>query len=846
MATSLEPIYDRLHGANTYHPFSANTFQDWATEAGDIVTISRGDDDYEVPVHSAHLSWHGSPQVVLNGTGNKERESIEKAAQRKYARGGGGYRASQMLYREFTDEDGLLHSSLLMSASELRTEFQASNSTIYSVITQTATEIRSEVGNVESGLQSVISQTASQIRSEVSSVESGIYSAINQTSSNIMLVVGKKANVFHQYIDPALSETVSEKDIWIKDAGVNTHGKAESFTYGELGEFRLADFYGSEIYVRKNGEWVKVGGDQLSEYANARLTIDEDRISIITDSMSGDYAEFIVELGRIHSEVEDVQAGLESTIEQTASMIRSAVWTANSEMYSEIIQTQSMIRSEVSNSESSIRSTITQTASGLTIEINRKRAQYIQATDPSLTNTMYNGDLWVIDNNIYTHSAMAALTHASLGTHALLDFYGKNIKVWKNGEWLPFIDERAQHYDEARLDINDREIHALWGDVTDQYAEFLLEKTQIRSIVEDKTNQLGSEILQTASEIRTSVWAANSQIYSSISQTASQIRTEVTNKTSSLQSMITQAADKISLVVQGTGTNAKIKAAEIVASINARTGQSVVRLSANQIDIDGIVSALNSKIVTVNTIAAGTANLGSISLESGGNFYVRESGSYWGYGNSLVSPIGYTIVDAEVDNNNTLHLYTLDGDDITFSKATTLTPSWSGSVLTVTATQTNGGTTSTVATNTIGLGGSDYGTHSIDLAMTQNGYPTILSGSNVLIPVKIVQKQGGGATTDRANTNLQYSLASLLQSKTATANGTVTPDSGYIGLSSVEVNISGGTIDIPSGQIYTSSTSRGTKLTTLKTRYEQARSDSDYVMFRVDCGGTSKWYYMEP
>ena len=59
---------------------------------------------------------------------------------------------------------------------------------------------------------------------------------------------------------------------------------------------------------------------------------------------------------------------------------------------------------------------------------------------------------------------------------------------------------------------------------------------------------------------------------------------------------------------------------------------------------------------------------------------------------------------------------------------------------------------------------------------------------------------------------------------------------------------SGGThnIDIPTVQIYTSGTSRGTPLNVLRNRYEQARSDAEFVMFRVDCGGTSKWYYMEP
>ena len=808
MATSLEPIYDRLHGANTYHPFSANTFQDWATEAGDIVTISRGDDDYAVPVHSAHLSWHGSPQVILNGTGNKKRESIEKAAQRKYARGGGGYRASQMLYREFTDEDGLLHSSLLMSASELRSEFQAANSTIYSSISQTASQIRSEVANVNSSVRSVIDQTA----------------------STIMLSVSKKANVFHQYSDPVYgSDPVSDKDIWIKDAGIQTHGKAGNLTHGELGSFKLADFYGSEIYVRENGAWVRVGGDQLQEYNYAQIKVEQDRIAIITDGMSGDYAEFVVELGRIRSRVEDVESGLESTIEQTASMIRSAVWTANSEMYSEILQTQSMIRSEVGSAESNLRSTITQTASGLQILIDHKRTQYIQPTDPSLTNTMYDGDLWIIDNNIYSHAAMAAKTHASLGTYGLLDFYGKNVKVWKNGSWLPFLDERSQNRDETRIDINDREISLLKGDVSEQYSQFTIEKNQIRSIVQDKVNGLSSII----------------------TQTASQIRAEVTNSVSNLQSQITQSADKISLVVQGTGTNAKIKAAEIALAINGQTGQSIVRLSADMVTIDGSVKL--SDAVEINSqngyvaFKKGTLFHQMAIFENSNGIAFVGSGGVPGV-QMTAATINSTIKEASV-SGSTLTLTTYSGSTINFSKATTLTPSWSGSVLTVTATQTNGGSTTSVGSKSIAFG-YNYGSNDIDLGLTQDGYPSRVSSSQISVPVKVVQKQGGGATTDRYSTSLMYSIASLLQSKRVTSNGYIVPDSGYIGLSSVDVDISMPTpyINNNGTYIWTSSSipSGATNLSRLVSQFNAAKADGDNLIIKVQAGNNTKVYYCTP
>ena len=114
------------------------------------------------------------------------------------------------------------------------------------------------------------------------------------------------------------------------------------------------------------------------------------------------------------------------------------------------------------------------------------------------------------------------------------------------------------------------------------------------------------------------------------------------------------------------------------------------------------------------------------------------------------------------------------------------------------------------------------------------------------------------------NTSNVYSvteISSLPSGKSATQLGTdkyyqITPGykdaSGNVATTSNYMYIktpaesSSHSIDIPSRQIYTSGTSRGTKLTKLKTRYEEARADSEFVMFRVDCGDKSKWYYMEP
>ena len=57
-----------------------------------------------------------------------------------------------------------------------------------------------------------------------------------------------------------------------------------------------------------------------------------------------------------------------------------------------------------------------------------------------------------------------------------------------------------------------------------------------------------------------------------------------------LKSQIKVEKDRISLVVKGTGENAKIKPAEIVASINAQTGKSTVKIDASKITIGTLSS----------------------------------------------------------------------------------------------------------------------------------------------------------------------------------------------------------------------------------------------------------------
>lgn len=76
------------------------------------------------------------------------------------------------------------------------------------------------------------------------------------------------------------------------------------------------------------------------------------------------------------------------------------------------------------------------------------------------------------------------------------------------------------------------------------------------------------------------------------------------NNLDDMQSSISVNADKISLVVEGTGANAHIKAAQIVASINAQTGQSAVLISADKITLNGQT--------TIDSLLTGQSAIGNL------------------------------------------------------------------------------------------------------------------------------------------------------------------------------------------------------------------------------------------
>ena len=114
---SLNPIYSRLNSAPEYHPLEADTFADWAVEAGDMVTLTRDGTSYKSPVHEASMNWKRGQEIQLSSTGKQTRSPVSRMTQRKYATGGSGLRNNGYIHMYVTDQYNQLQSGLELTAS---------------------------------------------------------------------------------------------------------------------------------------------------------------------------------------------------------------------------------------------------------------------------------------------------------------------------------------------------------------------------------------------------------------------------------------------------------------------------------------------------------------------------------------------------------------------------------------------------------------------------------------------------------------------------------------------------------------------------------------------------------
>ncbi len=555
----------------------------------------------------------------------------------------------------------------------------------------------------ESTLYSYIDQTATYIVAHVEDVANDLGSEILQTASQIRAEVHASNSALYSYVDQTATYIVSHVEDVENDLGSEILQTASQIR----SEVHAADSM-LYTYVDQTATYILSHVEDVENDLGSEILQTASQIrSEVHASTSSLYSYVDQTATYINAHIEDVNNALGSEILQTASQIRSEVHASDSELYSYVDQTATYINSHIEDVNNSLGSEILQTASQIRSEVHAAESttySYIDQTASSITSHVEDVEQDLSSEILQTASQIRSEVHAS------------------NSQIYSYVDQTA---------------------------------TSITSHVEDVANDLGSEILQTASQIRSEVHAADSALYSYVDQTATYIEQGVASTESSLRSSIRQQSDRISLVVEGTGNNAHIKAAEIAASINENGSQALI--SADHV----LINSGTTKISDIFDVDANGVVSVFGDMDVNGDVFANDiefTGTLSGYyGSSKYSVHGLDlrdmIIKAAVDTStNTLKLWKR-GDDpdgtpsITFEKAASiqnLTGAWSGSgnnqVLTVSTNPSTG------KIYTVGFGTSD----DTNLHLLSNGTPTMDSSNSkyLNVPLKIVSWVNGSPPTE--------------------------------------------------------------------------------------------------
>jgi len=444
---SLGDVYSRLHDVDGYNPMDAETFADWSTEAGDIVTIVRGNDEYEVPVHSARMVWKGAPQTTLSAGGNRKRESLAKVSKDKFNRNRGSMNNERennkktgiRTYTGLTAPENPKEGDLWLESTGIRTwddadlswtgsdydwsQLRGTKVKVYkngvwqlsvdeTVLAETADFYKTDtqVGLFANRLSVVEGQLkyetsrldvrADHITSTVREEVEGLGSEIRQTATQIRSEVHAANSTLYSYINQTATH--------IESVVANTASGLGSAILQTACQIR------SEVHA---------GESTIYSYVNQTATHIE---SVVASTASSLGSSILQTACQIRSEVHAGESTIYSYVNQTATHIEQVVASTASSLGSSILQTASSIRSEVHASESTIYSYVEQTATSIRSEV----ASSVSGLQSSITQNANRIALVVDGNGIKPASIVAAINDGESSiiisaNHINLDGYVK-------------------------------------------------------------------------------------------------------------------------------------------------------------------------------------------------------------------------------------------------------------------------------------------------------------------------------------------------------------------------------------------------------------------------------------
>ena len=189
---NLALILERLNSAPQYHPMSAETFADWSTEAGDIVTVSRNGEDYATPIHSMKMKWAGTPSTVIESEGDKELDPVAKMSAKKYSRGGSSLRNGYYQHLYAIDQYTQMVSGLELTGSMAKLYVDDAYSQMSSGLMLTSSAAILAVNNAYTQMTAGLALTSSTALLAVSNAYTQMSAGLSLTSSSAKLYADNK------------------------------------------------------------------------------------------------------------------------------------------------------------------------------------------------------------------------------------------------------------------------------------------------------------------------------------------------------------------------------------------------------------------------------------------------------------------------------------------------------------------------------------------------------------------------------------------------------------------------------------------------------------------------------
>lgn len=430
-----------------------------------------------------------------------------------------------------------------------------------------------------------------------------VYNAPNSVS----LVIGDEQDPVIDFFKEQSSSSKSSRRSAKKQAKTNESFDQHFEQTDQYGAILLQagmhlDEHGIIVYARDNVNNIGSILDQTATYIMGKVDSgDEDLHSEILQTQSmirsavwtanSEVFSYVDQTATyIQSVVQDTRNDLHSEVLQTQTMIRSAVWTANSEIVSYVDQTSTYILSVVANTTSDIGSSILQTASAIMSDVwaaNSLIYTHVEQTATHIYET-------VVENS--GAKVVASLTEPqSTEENPLKDgdiwIEGSLLHVWDDTDLVPWqnSDPQAVEYDWTQL--AGTKLHVweddAWKLATDdttlvEQTELVREKDRISAIAHNLEYINGewqrnvARLDVRADRITSDVQEKVAQIGSNITQTAREIRSEVHAANSQIYSQIIQTATNIKTEVRDWVNSNFSSIEQTASSINAAvwSGQS--------------------------------------------------------------------------------------------------------------------------------------------------------------------------------------------------------------------------------------------------------------------------------